>query len=131
MIHLKKSRLITLALLLVTVLFVQESLAQDYTRWGLPEGALARLGKGSIGDGDRAVAYSPDGTQHSGGQQHRHLALRRQHRCSKSPCSQDIQIGGHFRGVFTRWGDTLASGSNDNTLRLWNANTGQVKHTLT
>ena len=64
MIDLKKSRLITLALLLVTVLFVQESLAQDYIRWGLSDGALARIGKGSIGGGsgdELPVAYSPDG----------------------------------------------------------------------
>ena len=63
MIHLKKSRLIALALLLIATLFAQDSSAQDYTRWGLPDGALARLGKGAIGSGDRAVAYSPDGTR--------------------------------------------------------------------
>ena len=49
--------------LLAGVLFAQDSLAEDYTRWNLPEGALARLGKGRIGWGDRAVAYSPDGTR--------------------------------------------------------------------
>ena len=34
------------------------SFAQDYTQWGLPEGAKARIGKGSIND----MRYSPDGT---------------------------------------------------------------------
>ncbi len=53
----KKSYLFNLTLLWVFVLSVQASLAQDYTRWGLPEGAKARLGKGGIGD----VVYSPDG----------------------------------------------------------------------
>ena len=35
------------------------SLAQDYTQWHLPEGAIARLGKGKIND----VEFSPDGNQ--------------------------------------------------------------------
>ena len=33
------------------------SVAQDYTQWNLPEGAKARLGKGSINE----ITYSPDG----------------------------------------------------------------------
>ena len=55
----KKPRLLNVALLLVCVLFVQNSRAQDHTRWGLPEGAIARLGKGRISGN---IAYSPDGT---------------------------------------------------------------------
>ena len=31
---------------------------QPYTQWELPQGALARLGKGAIAD----IQYSPDGT---------------------------------------------------------------------
>ena len=33
--------------------------AQEYTRWGLPEGAKLRLGKGAV----TRIAYSPDGAQ--------------------------------------------------------------------
>ena len=33
--------------------------AQDYTQWGLPEGAKSRLGKGTIND----ITYSSDGTR--------------------------------------------------------------------
>ena len=33
----------------------------DYQTWHLPEGAMARLGKGKIGDSERAIAFSPDG----------------------------------------------------------------------
>ena len=33
----------------------------DLHTWHLPDGATARLGKGRIGRGDRAVAFSPDG----------------------------------------------------------------------
>ena len=32
----------------------------DYRTWSLPNGAIARLGKGSLGETDRAVALSPD-----------------------------------------------------------------------
>ena len=48
-----------LSLLLISVLLPHIAFAQDYTRWGLPEGATARLGKGNISD----IAYSPDGTR--------------------------------------------------------------------
>ena len=58
-----KPPLWSLALLLIGAMFVQEIHAQDYTRWHLPDGALARLGKGGTGQGDRPVAYSPDGTR--------------------------------------------------------------------
>ena len=46
-------------LLLICTLFLQNSVAQDYTRWDLPEGAKMRLGKGRISE----IAYSPDGTR--------------------------------------------------------------------
>ena len=50
---------------LVIVLFVMSILntttshAQDFSRWGLPDGAEARLGKGVI----NAIAYSLDGSR--------------------------------------------------------------------
>ena len=55
----KHIRMLNLALLFVSVLCVQTSRAQDDNPFSLPEGALARLGKGGVGSGDRAVAYSP------------------------------------------------------------------------
>ena len=33
----------------------------DYPTWHLPEGAVIRLGKGRMGESDRAVSFSPDG----------------------------------------------------------------------
>ena len=47
------------SILFISVLLPQSAFAQDYIRWGLPEGATARLGKGSISD----IAYSPDGAR--------------------------------------------------------------------
>ena len=41
----KKRLFFKLSLLFVAVLFLQNGFAQDYTRWGLPDGAKARLGK--------------------------------------------------------------------------------------
>ena len=44
----KKLSLFIMALLPAGVLFAPDSRASDYTRWNLPEGALARLGKGGV-----------------------------------------------------------------------------------
>ena len=49
---------IFLILLTVSTLYLPSSFAQDYTQWGLPEGAKARIGKGRI----KEMQYSPDGT---------------------------------------------------------------------
>ena len=49
------------------IIFLRPLFAQDfsdpnsYRTRDLPEGAIARLGKGAIGQGDRSVAFSPDG----------------------------------------------------------------------
>lgn len=48
----------TVTLLILLTLFPLNTFAQDYTRWGLPDGAKARLGKGWINE----IQYSPDGT---------------------------------------------------------------------
>ena len=55
----KKGLLFKFNLLFAFALFLQDSFAQDYTRWGLPDGAKARLGKGWVLD----FAYSPDGNR--------------------------------------------------------------------
>ena len=124
----KKTRLFNAALLLVCVLFVPDSRAQDHTRLSLPESAIARLGKGYIGAGDRAVAYSPDGTR---------LAVA----SSIGIWLYDVYgaevalLTGHRSVVssvaFSPDGTTLASGSYDETVRLWEVDTGQLKTTLT
>ena len=44
-------------LLLVSVLFLQNTFAEDYRHWGLPTGAKARIGKGWISGN---IAFSPD-----------------------------------------------------------------------
>ncbi len=50
----------TVLLLIVNLFTLDTSLAQDYTtRWHLPEGAIARLGRGLVND----IKYFPDGSQ--------------------------------------------------------------------
>ena len=62
---------ITVMLLILLVLFRSNAVAEDYTRWNLPEGAIVRLGKGSV----MTVLYSPDGAAACCSQFHRYLAL--------------------------------------------------------
>ena len=59
-------------LLLVFAPCFPPSFAQDSSEFALPDGAIARLGKGRISE----IQYSPDGTRASGRRQYRRLALR-------------------------------------------------------
>ena len=92
---------------------MQASLALDYTRWGLPEGAKARLGKGSITD----VVYSPDGTR---------LALAGSIGIWLYDAHTGAEVAlftGHTDRVlsvsFSPDGRTLANGGDDNTVRYF------------
>ncbi|MDE0018078.1 MAG: WD40 repeat domain-containing protein [Candidatus Poribacteria bacterium] len=98
---------------------------QAYMQWSLPEGAKARLGKGRISD----VVYSPDGTR---------LAVA----SGIGIWLYDAQTGeeldlltGDYTHIllsvaFSPDGLTLASGSRDNTIHLWDAATGNHLRTL-
>ena len=116
---------VILTLTLISIAYLPNTFAQDYTQWHLPEGTKARLGKGRV-TGD--IAYSPDGTR---------LAVA----SSIGIWLYDVHTGeevalltGHTRDVsgvvFSSDGKMLASGSDDNTVRLWDVATGTEKHIL-
>ena len=122
----KKAYLFNVALLLVSVLFAPASRAQDYTRWNLPEGALARLGKGRV----KSAVYSADRTR---------LAVN----SSIGIWIYDAHTGAEVvliperdalrgREALSSDGSTLASTSGplNYTIRLWDTDSGQLKAVL-
>ena len=123
----KKFRLFKGALLFFAVLFAQTSLAQDYTRLNLPEGAFARLGgKGHLGP----TVYSPGGMR---------IAVASSIGIWLYDAHTGAEIAlftGHTKTVrsvsFSPDGNTLASGDGwpENTIRLWDVASGQEKAIL-
>ena len=123
----KKETFFGFNLFLVFVLFVSSTFAQDSPQWHLPNGAKARLGKGTIS----VIAYSPDGNL---------LAVG----ASIGVWIYDVHSGaelelltGHTAAIesmtFSPDGNTLASGGSwaDDTIRLWDVATWELKATLT
>ena len=110
--------------------FLPHTAAEDITKWGLSEGAEARLGKGVV----RAnrIAYSPDGT---------HLAVTSdtgiwiydahtyQER-SLTPLNTEekgLWLSPDWR---TRVSSMYDSHNNKSTISLWDWQTGELRHTL-
>ena len=114
----KKRTIFSNLLLLTAVLIAQDSRAQDYLRWSLPEGSRMRLGKGDV----RATAWSPDGTRLAAGGTAGIWLYDAQ-----TGAEVSLITGHSFRVnavAFSPDGLTLASGSRDDTVRLWDVATG-------
>ena len=95
----------------------------DYPTWHLPDGAMIRLGKGHMGKGDRAVAFSPDDQR---------LAVASGIGVwlyDVGTSSELTLFTGHRDKVtsvsFSPNGMTLASGSRDGEVKLWDIATGE------
>lgn len=112
--------------------------SQEYTTWGLPNGAKVRLGKGQI----TTIAFSPDGLQLAvaspvgiwiyDAQTGKELALLPGYREGFTSSAQSA-LGGHFMIhalAFSPNGKLLASASEDDTIRVFDVTTYTVRHTL-
>ena len=108
------------------LVFLPNAYAQDYTKWSLPEGAKARLGKGQI---TGEIVYSPDGSR---------LAVVSSIGIWIYDADTIVELNlltgptSISNVVFSPDGNTLASGSwDDSMVRLWDVRTGQSIETLT
>ena len=131
---------ITATLVTLFTLFSIDTFAADYMRWGLPEGAKARLGKGRISGN---IAYSPDGTRLAVGSSIGiWLYDTATFQVENSPrLHRDRQNGEvallteHTDKVlsvaFSPDGNTIATGRYDGTIRLWDTETEEPKTILT
>ena len=118
----KNKNYLLLTVLLILLVFIPHTFAQDYTTWHLPEGVIARLGKGVF----RNVAYSPDGSRLAVGS-------------SVGVWIYDIESGkvldlfpmyGVSCMAFSPDGKTLVSGSRQHHLVLWDIAAGEHLRTF-
>ncbi len=99
----------------------------DYVTWDLPDGAAARLGRGGVGSGDRAVALSSDG---------RTLAVASAigvwlYEVATARAMSLLSCPDGVSSVAFSGGGVLASGLNNGQVELWVVQTGARISTLT
>lgn len=96
---------------------------QEYTRWGLPDGAIVRLGKGSVNE----IKYSPSGKLFA-------VASNAGIWLYDAETTQELALMGGtsevFSIAFSPDGKTLASGANGESAILWDLETHTVKSKL-
>ena len=120
--------------LFISTLFLSHALAEDYTRWELPEGAKMRLGKGKTENivGSTIYQFSPDSSQ---------LVVF----TSIGIWIYDVQTGKEIRLLTehkVRWaGNTalspdwqvfadLSDSSEKHEIKLWDLHTGELRTTF-
>ncbi len=121
-----KTKIISFTIMLLTVTLLSTSFAQDNTQAGLPEGAIARLGKGGI----NIMRFSPDGT---------HLAVGTDVGLWLYDVPDGKETGlftghtGHVNALaFSPDGNMLASGGYNNPIiQIWDIKTKSKLSTIT
>ena len=111
---------ITMTLLTLFALSSPITPAQESTQLNLPEGAIARLGKGSLNE----IQYSPDGAR---------LAVATSIGIwlyDTMPLQEVVLFAGRHKGgvlsvAFSPDGKVLASGHGDGRIQLWDIKTGK------
>ncbi|MDE0298537.1 MAG: hypothetical protein OXN17_07900 [Candidatus Poribacteria bacterium] len=117
-----------LTFLILLTLIPLNAFAQDSPQWGLPDDALARLGKGIISGN---IVYSPDGNRLAVASA---IGVWVYDATSYEPI---FLLSGHTEEVtsvaFSVDGNTIASADGnweEDNLRLWDAVTGEEKFAL-
>ena len=114
----------TLASLILLGVAALNTIAQDTSRWGLPEGAKARFGRGTIYE----VKYSPDGTRLAAASS---IGVWFYDSTTRRPVSL-LRDGNTFKArsiAYSPDGHMLAVAA-EGFIGVWDAVTGELKNTL-
>lgn len=127
-----KTSLFLILTVILVLIFCFTSTAQDNAQIGLPEGAIARLGKGSLGQ----VRFSPDGSKLAVStsigiwfhdpQTGKELELLQRPNITY-PFSFAFSPDGDRIGIGVRAKKRNASGSSRYSVEVWDATTGEAK----
>ena len=120
----RKAMLFKSCLPFLSILFTLNTHAQDASQWGLPDDAKMRLGKGRISE----IAYSPDGTRLA-------IASTIGIWLYDTATNREVALFTRNTSIFTCVafspdGETLASGTWDGMIYLWDADSGGHVRTL-
>ena len=120
----KMKCLFLITLFCVSSLFLPNVSLSDYTQWGLPAGATARIGKGTITSN---IAYSPDGSRLAVGSS---IGIWIYDAHTGKELDLLIEDMGFATSIaYSPDGMTLAA-ANWTDVHLWNTNTGEYKTRL-
>ena len=123
----KTTLMITIVLFIISLFaFLPHTAAVDTTKRGLPEGAVARLGKGPV----REIAYSPDGTRLAVASSIGIWMYDAQTYEERSFTTEENRLwfSPDWR---TRVSSKYDAHNNESIISLWDWNTGERLHTLT